>query len=171
MGALWRRLAERLHLIVTLLSAWLILTSPWVALLRRMPRDAGLLERAHLWLGFATLALGFAYLADCVRGGAWRQNFPWLPGQVGVVAADLRGLLRGRLPAAEGGGLIGAIAGLTLLALLATGATGAAWYWTQGTEAALAWRAHHLLAANTLIVFIVLHVVAVGLHLLDFVGD
>lgn len=162
---------DRLHLLVTLLAAWLVLTSPWVSMLRRIPPEPGLLEHAHVWLGQASLLLGLAYLVDCVRGGAWRLNFPWLPGQWGGVAADLRGLLRGRLPPAEGGGLFGTIAGLTLLAFLATAVTGAAWFWNQGTPAALDWRGAHIRSAQVMIGLAVAHIVTVSLHLLDFVRD
>jgi hypothetical protein len=162
---------DRLHLLVTVIAAWLVLTSPWVSMLRRLSPEPGLLDRAHVWLGLATLPIAIAYLIDCVRGGAWRLNFPWLPGQWSGVAADLRGLLRGRIPPAEGGGLFGAIAGLTLLALLVTAVTGAAWFWAQGTPAAMEWRALHIHAAHVLIGFAVAHIVTVSLHLLDFLGD
>lgn len=164
-------LRDRLHLLVTLLAAWLILTSPWVSMLRRLPPEPGLLDRAHVWLGLATLPLALVYLYDCVRGGAWRQNFPWLPGQWGGVAADLRGLVRGRIPPAEGGGLFGAIAGLTLLALLVTVVTGTGWFWAQGSAAALDWRAAHIHSAHALTGLAVAHVVTVSLHLLDFLRD
>jgi hypothetical protein len=84
---------------------------------------------------------------------------------------DLRGLLHGRIPAAEGGGLFGLIEGLLLLALLATAMTGAAWYLTQGSAEALAWRGHHALAVRGLATLFVLHAVSASLHLLDFLRD
>jgi cytochrome b561 len=164
-------LRDRLHLLVTLLAAWLILTSPWVSMLRRLPSEPGWLERAHVWLGLAALPLALAYLYDCIRGGAWRQNFPWLPGQSREVVSDLRGLLRGRMPPAEGGGLFGAIAGLTLLAMVATALTGAAWFWTQGSAAAMDWRDKHIISAHVLVALVVAHIVTVSLHLLDFLRD
>jgi cytochrome b561 len=170
-SAVLGNLRGRLHLLVTLLAAWLILTSPWVSMLRRLPPEPGWLDRAHVWLGLAALPLALAYLYDCIRVGAWRQNFPWLPGEWGGVAADLKGLVRGRIPPAEGGGLFGAIAGLTLLALVATALTGVAWFWTQGTAAALDWRDRHILAAHVLVTLAVAHIVTVSLHLLDFLRD
>ena len=81
------------------------------------------------------------------------------------------GLLRGRLPAAESGGLFGLIEGLLLVVLAITGITGAAWLATQGSNDALAWREYHLYAARGFIVLLVLHVVTVSLHLIDFVRD
>jgi len=49
--------------------------------------------------------------------------------------------------------------------------TGAGWLATQGSDAALAWREYHALAARGLIGLLVLHVVTVSLHLLDFLRD
>lgn len=83
----------------------------------------------------------------------------------------MAGLLLGRIPAAEGGGLFGFIEGLLLLALVATAVTGAAWFLAQGSSEALAWRASHVFAARGLIGLLALHVVTVSLHLLDFVRD
>ena len=41
MGDLLDKIRGRLHLVVTLLSIWLVFTSPWIGMLRRMPRDPG----------------------------------------------------------------------------------------------------------------------------------
>ena len=111
-----------------------------------------------------------AYAWSCARDGRWRLYFPWSPPDPRV-GRDLAGLLRGRIPAAEGGGLFGLIEGLLLLALLATAATGAAWFTAQGTDAAVSWRGQHILAARGLIGLLVLHVVTVSLHLLDLLRD
>jgi hypothetical protein len=75
------------------------------------------------------------------------------------------------VPAAEGGGLIGFVEGLLLVALVATAATGAGWFLAQGGDAALAWREQHVIAARTLAGLLAAHVVTVSLHLLDFVRD
>ena len=168
MRRLIARLAERQHLLVALLAAWLILSSPWVQLLRRIPRDAGFLAYAHVALGFLALLAGLTFTAACVRKGRWRLYFPWLTGRLRQSAHDLAGLLRGRLPAVEGGGLIMLIEGLLLLAFVATAATGAAWFWAQGSGEAPAWRQHHLCAAHWLIGLLVVHVVAGALHILEF---
>lgn len=165
------RLGDRLHAMVAALSLWLILTSPWITLLRRIPSGAGWLDYAHVVLGFVAALLAIAYTWSCLRDGRWRLYFPWVAPQIRTVGSDLAGLLRGRVPAAEGGGLFGLIEGLLLLALLATAATGAAWFMAQGTDAAVSWRGQHILAARGLIGLLVLHVVTVSLHLLDFVGE
>ena len=165
------RPGNRLHLALALLALWLVATSPWLGMLRRVPAGAGWLDYTHVALGFAALLLGAAYTAACLRRGRRPLYFPWSPAGLRVVVEDLRGLLRGRIPAAEGGGLIGFIEGLLLLALAATAVTGAAWFAVGGTDAALEWRGHHLVAARSFIGLLVLHVVTVSLHLLEFVGD
>jgi len=165
------RLTRGLHLAVALLSAWLILTSPWIAMLRRLPREAGWLNHSHLVLGLLALLLAIAYLVECTRDGRWRLYFPWIAGQGGAAARDLGGLLRGRIPTAEGGGLFAVIEGITLLGLLATAVTGAAWFACQGSGEALTWRGWHIVAARGLTVLILVHVVTVSLHLLDFLRD
>jgi cytochrome b561 len=163
------RLNDRQHRAVAVLSLWLVLTSPWIAMLGRIPAGADWLDYLHVAVGFVVLLLAVTYAWSCTRGGRWRLYFPLTHGQFRSVGHDLAGLLRGRVPAAEGGGLFGCIEGLLLVALVATAVTGAAWFLTQGSSDALAWRGHHVWAARTLIGLLVLHVVTVSLHLLDFV--
>lgn len=171
MGPPLDRSSDRQHLAVALLSLWLILTSPWVSMLRRISSGAGWLDYAHVALGFLALLLGFTYAWSCTREGHWRLYFPLAPSLLAVVGDDLAGLLRGRIPAADGGGLFGFLEGLLLVLLVATAVTGAAWFVTQGSDAALAWRGYHALAARGLIGLLVMHVVSVSLHLLDFLRD
>jgi cytochrome b561 len=162
---------DRQHVAVALLSLWLICTSPWIAMLRRIPAGAGWLDYVHVTLGFVTLLLATTYTWSCTRAGRWHLYFPWTPAGLGAVGRDLAVLLRGRVPAAEGGGLFGFIEGLLLITLALTAATGAGWFFTQGVGDALAWREYHIFAARGLIGLLVLHVVTVSLHLLDFVRD
>jgi cytochrome b561 len=162
---------NRQHFAVAALSLWLIGTSPWIAMFRRIPAGAGWLDYTHVALGFVTLLLAITYAFACTRQGRWRLYFPWTPRLIGGPARDLRGLLRGQVPAAEGGGLFGLIEGLLLVALTLTAASGAAWFFTQGSGDALTWREFHLYAARSMIGLLVLHVVTVSLHLLDFVRD
>jgi hypothetical protein len=162
------RLTGRLHLAVALLTGWLIVTSPWIAMYRRVPARPGWLNGSHIALGFASLALAALYLHACTRGGRWRLYFPWLAGQGGAAMRDLAGLARGRVPSAEGGGLFAVIEGLTLLSLLAAAVTGAAWFFGHGSEGALTWRGYHVAGARILIGMVITHVVTVSLHLLEF---
>jgi len=165
------QMSDRQHAAVAILSLWLLLTSPWIAMMRRIPSSAGWLDHAHVVVGFVTLLLAVTYILSCTREGRWRLYFPWASSRFGAVGRDFAGLLRGRIPAAEAGGLFGFIEGLLLIALLATAATGAAWFLTQGSDEALAWRAQHIYAARGFIGLLVLHVVTVSLHLLDFVRE
>jgi hypothetical protein len=159
------------HVAVALVAVWLIGSSPWVAMLRRIPAGAGWVDYAHVGLGLLALVLSATYTWSCVRDGKWRLYFPVVAPEVGSLRSDIAGLVQGRIPSAEGGGLFGLIEGLLLVALALTAVTGAAWFFTQGSGAAIAWRALHLHAAHGLIVLLVLHVVTVSLHLVDFVRD
>jgi hypothetical protein len=160
-------LQNRLHAAVALTCAWLVITSPWVSLLRRVPADAGFFDYAHLVAGLLGFALALAYAHACLRGGRWRTYLPWLAGDVAALAADLRGLLRGRLPSAEGGGLFAVIEGLLLLALLLVAITGVGWWLAAGGSSALDWRAAHVFGARAFVGLAVLHVVAVATHLIE----
>jgi len=171
MATFLERLAARQHLAAALLSTWLILTSPWISMLRRIPRNASVLEYSHVVLGLLALLLATTYTLSCTRRGRWRLYFPWAAGQLAAIWKDAGGLLRGRIPAAEGGGLFALIEGLLLVLFLLTAATGAAWFWTQDSSDAVLWRGCHVLVARGLAGLIVLHVVSVSLHLLDFVRD
>lgn len=161
----------RQHLLLALLATWLVLTSPWVHMLRRIPRNAGWLDYAHVGLGVLAAVLALTYLVGCFRGGGWRIYLPWLSGRMKPVTQEVSGLFRGELPTAEGGGLFALIEGLLLLATLATGLTGVAWLALAGTPEAVAWRSYHILAAQGMIALLVLHVITVSLHLLDFIRE
>lgn len=161
-------LVNRQHAAVVVVVAWLILTSPWIAMLRRVPGGAGFFDYSHLVLGFVALALSITYPLACLRATGWRLYFPWLSGNMGAVGRDLAGLVRGTIPTAEGGGLFAMIEGLLLVALFVTAISGAAWFASRGGDAALAWRSVHIVSARGLAGLVVLHVLAVASHLLDF---
>jgi hypothetical protein len=142
-------------------------SSPWLAMLRRVPREPSLVDYLHLALGAVALLLALAFLALALRAGRWRLYFPWLAGRGGQVLRDLAGLFRGRLPRSEGGGLNTALQGFVLLALLATAVTGAGWFVAQGAEAALAWRAVHASSAHVLGGLVIAHAVTALAHVID----
>ena len=171
MQAALDRLTGPLHLGVALAAAWLIFSSPWIGMYHQMPDDPGFLDLSHVVVGFAALLMGALYTAACAQGGRWREYFPWVGGEVAAVGRDVAGLVRGRLPTVEGGGLLPAIEGLLLLALLAAGATGALWFFVQGSDTAVALRDAHIAAARTFAVLMLLHFVGVAVHLLDFVRE
>ncbi len=163
-------LVNRQHAAVAAVVAWLVFTSPWVAMLRRVPAGAGFFDYAHVVLGFGGLLLAVTYSFCCVKAGGWRAYFPWVAGPLGPVGRDLAGLFRGRIPSAEGGGLYSLLEGLLLIALATTALTGAAWFLVNGADAALGWRECHVVAARCLVGLVVLHIIAVASHLLDFAG-
>lgn len=169
MDSLLERIANPLHVALAIVAGWLVFSSPWVELYKQLPADAGWITRLHVWLGWATLLLGLLYLAVCARGARWRMYFPWAGGQMGAVRRDVAGIFRGEVPSVEGGGLFALIEGLLLVALIAAGLTGALWFITEGTSAAVGWRDWHIVAARVAVALLVLHVVSVSLHLLDFV--
>lgn len=169
MRALLDRLINPLHLVIALAAVWLLASSPWLSMYRKLPAPPGAINLSHALLGTALLLLGLVYALACTAGGRWRLYFPWLSGQGGALWRDLAGIFRGRRPMSEGGGLFGAIEGLLLPALLAAAATGAFWWLQGGGADALAWRDHHVLAARTFAALLTAHVVAVSLHLVDLV--
>jgi cytochrome b561 len=124
-------------------------------------------DYAHLAIGAAMLVVALVFLALAFRGGRWRLYFPWAAGRGGQVVRDLAGLLRGRMPRSEGGGLNTTLQGFVLLALLGTAATGAGWFLAQGTEAALAWRAVHATCSHVLGGLVLVHAVTALAHVID----
>ena len=171
MKALLERLSGPLHIALALFALWLLASSPWLGMYRSLPPHAGFVNLTHVALGLAALPLVVIYIVGCSQGGRWQLYFPWLAGRLGAVGRDLGGLARGRLPAVEGGGLFALIEGLLLLALLATGLTGAAWLLLQGSDAAMVWCDVHGVLARVFGGLLILHLLAVSLHLLDFVRD
>ena len=139
---------NRLHAALAVLALWLVATSPWVSMLRRIPSGAGFFDYAHVALGWLALVIGLVYAIALLRGGRWKQ---YVPGKAA--------------------GVTGAIEGLALVALVVTGATGAMWFLLQGSSDAVAWRGWHILAARALIGVGIAHLLAVSSHLLDMVRD
>ena len=136
---------NRLHAALAVLALWLVATSPWVSLLRRVPASAGFFDYAHVALGAVALVAGVVYAVALLGRGRWRQ---YVPGKAA--------------------GITGVIEGLLLVAIVAAGATGAVWFLLQGSSDALAWRSWHILSARALIGVGIAHVLAVASHLLDF---
>ena len=157
---------NRLHLAVAVSCGWLIVTSPWVAMLHRIPDAASWFDYAHVVLGCVVALLALVYGWICLGSGRWRTYFPWVAGDVRAIGHDVKNLLRARFPSADGGGLYSAIEGLLLVALLVTGLSGVTWLAMQGS-ASLAWRSAHLFFADFLIGLVIVHVLAVATHLFE----
>ena len=171
MRELLDRLTNPLHLLIALGCVWLIASSPWIGMYHELPEAAGAINLIHVVIGLALLPLALVYTAACTLGGRWHLYFPWAAGQLGAIGADVAGIFRGQRPGSEAGGLFAAIEGLLLLALLATTLSGALWWLARGAELAVMWREVHIVAARGLALLLVLHVVAVSLHLIDLVRD
>ncbi len=139
---------NRLHTALAVLALWLVATSPWVSMLRRIPSGAGFFDYAHVALGWLALVIGLVYAVALLGGSRWKQ---YVPGKAA--------------------GITGVIEGLLLVAIVATGVTGAVWFLLQGSSDAIAWRGWHILAARALIGVGIAHVLAVASHLLDLVRD
>jgi hypothetical protein len=167
--ALLERLSGALHLTLALCGVCLLASSPWLRMVRHLPASPGFVNLSHVVLGLVVALLLPAYLAHCFQGERRQLCFPWLTGHLDAVARDLAGLVQGQLPATEGGGLLAMLEGLLLLALLATALSGAGWLAVQGSQAALAWYELHVSCARVFAGLLLLHVLGVSLHLLDFV--
>ncbi len=162
------RLADSQHLVVLLLSLWLVLTSPWITMRKGIPESAGFLDWAHVVLGLVLVPLSVTYFATNVLGGRWREYFPWLAGDFSGLKKDLGGIPKGRLPQPGGAGLFSLIEGLVLVLLVATALTGLGWFLLEGSRAAMPWRDWHIVTADILVAGMILHAVAASLHLLEF---
>lgn len=171
MKALLERGSGALHLTLALSTLGLLAGSPWLRMYRHLPEAAGLMNLSHVVLGLTVALLAPLYLAHCSQGQRRQLCFPWLTGRMGAVWRDIAGLTRGRLPTAEGGGLLPMLEGLLLLSLLATGLTGSGWLLVQGSDVAAAWCDVHVICARVFAGLLLLHVLGVALHLLDFVRD
>ena len=73
-------IGNRLHIAVALLVLWLVTTSPWVSMLRRVPASAGFFDYAHGLLGVVALIVGIFYGLVITRGGRWKLYFPLAAG-------------------------------------------------------------------------------------------
>jgi hypothetical protein len=111
--------------------------------------------------------VALAFLGLALRAGRWRLYFPWAAGRGAQVLRDLGGLVRGRMPRSEGGGLNTALQGFVLLAMLGTALTGAGWFAAEGTDAVLAWREAHATFAHVLGVLVIAHAVTALVHVID----
>lgn len=165
------RAAGPLHAVLAVLATALVLGSPWLAMVSLLKTQAAWPDLLHVGAGWAAAALLLPYALHTVQRGRWRLYFPWLAGHGRALRQDLQGLLRGRLPGSEGGGLFATLQGALLVALLAAAGTGLGWWFTQGTAAALDWHSHHTLAARVAAVLLGLHLLTGAAHLVEFVRD
>ncbi|MFU8877496.1 MAG: cytochrome b/b6 domain-containing protein [Wenzhouxiangellaceae bacterium] len=162
---------RKIHWLLALAVVMLIASRPWLTIRRVIPDDPGWVDVTHIVVGLALGPLALFYLAWNCAQGRWRRHFPWLRGDFGPLLRDLAGLVRSRIPAADGSGLFPVIKGLTMLTLLAAAVTGWGWWATEGTREVIAWRDAHALVARVFVITLVLHIVAVAAHVLELLRD
>lgn len=157
-----------LHVVVALALLALLACSPWIVMVRQWPARPHWGDLAHLALGLMVTASALGLAVGGIRRGRWPL---WLPlGRTGRarLAQDVAGLLRGRLPPSESGGLFSLFEGLLLLSLLATGTSGLAWLAVQGSDLAMDLGDWHGTLARVSAGLLAAHFSAVALHLRDF---
>ncbi|MGE6651268.1 hypothetical protein BEL05_11905 [Shewanella colwelliana] len=159
------------HLLVIVLSLFLISTSGWILMGRAIRTQASIWDLLHVYLGAVVACLSVSMLLTNVIKGKWRQYFSWLAGDFTQLSQDVCGLKKGKIPLAGGRGLFSAIEGIGLILLLLVSITGAMWYFTQGSSEALNWRSYHHSAAHGFIGFIIIHSICAAAHLLDFIRN
>ncbi|MCG9697582.1 cytochrome b/b6 domain-containing protein [Shewanella sp. Isolate11] len=171
LASLSKKMIEYQHLLLILLSVFLISTSGWILMGRGIRANASIWDLLHVYLGLLAAFFSVTFLLSNVRQGKWRQYFPWLAGDFAQVSADIKGLFKGKIPAAGGKGLFSLIEGIGLLLLFVVALTGTIWFCLQGSSEALAWRSWHHVFAKGFIGFVVLHCICAASHLLDFIRN
>ena len=159
----------RLHLWIVLSVGLLVCTSPWIFIGRSLRANASIWDYLHVYLGLIAAALGILFLLRNSIQGKWHQYFAWLVGDWGQLIQDIKGLFKGKLPVAGGKGLFSTVEGIGMLLLVATGVTGALWFFYQGTPLAMTWRSYHQVCADVFIGFLVVHLVLVASHIIEFI--
>lgn len=171
LAKLTNTLVEYQHVLIIILSAFLISTSGWIMMGRSLRASASIWDYLHVYLGLMAAGLSISMLvSNCIKG-KWRQFFPWLVLDFSHLIKDISGLCKGKLPAAGGRGLFSIIEGIGILLLVGVGFTGVLWYCLQGSSDALFWRSNHIVFAQGFMGFILIHIICAGLHLLDFIRN
>lgn len=165
------RLAGPLHAGLAVLAMALVLGSPWLSMVSRFKAGAPWTDGLHVLAGAAVACLLAPYAVQTLRRGRWRLYYPWLVGDLAPLRQDLQALARGGVPGSEGGGLFAILQGTLLLALAAAAGTGLMWWFSQGSEAVLAWHEQHVLAGRVAAVLLLTHLLTAAAHLLDFIRD
>ncbi|MCE9677687.1 cytochrome b/b6 domain-containing protein [Shewanella sp. AS1] len=166
-----RHLVDYQHLILIVLSLFLVATSGWILMGRGLSANASIWDLLHVYLGLIAACFSLSILVTSTIHGGWRQYYPYLTGDLSQVVSDLKGLAKGRIPAGGGKGLFSLIEGIGLLLLLGVSVTGLLWYLQQGSSDALMWRSWHHLFAQGFIGFLIVHSICAISHLLDFIRN
>ena len=169
--SLGKKVIEYQHLVLILLSLFLISTNGWLLMGRAIRTNASMWDYLHVYLGLLVACFSVSILLTNVVKGKWRQYFPWLVGDFSQLSNDICGLKQGKIPLAGGRGLFSVIEGIGLILLVLVSFTGVMWFVTQGSSEALNWRSYHHSAAHGFIGFIIVHSICAAAHLLDFIRN
>lgn len=173
--SMFKRLARKYidlqHVLIIVISAYLIFTSGSILIGRSLRANASFWDQSHVYLGLIGAFLSITFVITTCLKGKWRQYFPWLIADFSQLKSDILGIIKGKLPIAGGRGLFSVVEGVGMLLFLAIGITGIAWFATQGSSDALMWRGYHIQFAQGFIGFIVVHAIFACLHLLDFIRN
>ncbi|WP_394203252.1 cytochrome b/b6 domain-containing protein [Shewanella waksmanii] len=161
----------RQHQLLIVLCLYLLGTSGYLMMGRALRANASFWDLSHVYLGLLTCVIAMTFLVTNIIGNKWRQYFPWLAMDFSQLSNDFKGLFKGHLPQAGGSGLFSCVEGIGMLILAAVSVTGLMWFVLQGSADALMWRSYHIIAAKSLIVFLIFHVIFAALHLLDFIRN
>ena len=164
-------LNKHLHLSVMFITVFLVFSSPWLFMSRKLTSHGSWINVAHVYLGIVVTFLSLCFLIIHCINGYWKQFFPWLKGDISPLKNDLKNIFKGRFPVAGGRGLFSCIEGIGLLTLLATGLTGCLWFAIQGTTDAMYWRSIHSHFAVGFIVYLGMHFVCALSHCLAFLRN
>lgn len=165
------KICKKLHLGLIFFTMFLVISSPWLFMARKLMPSSSWVNVSHVYLGLVTAILSVLFLLLHSINGRWRQFFCWLDGDISQLKADLFGLFKGRLPVAGGKGLFTTIEGLGLLALVTTGITGSLWFFYQGTADAMFWRQVHINCAYAFIGYLCVHILCAISHIWTFIKN
>lgn len=164
-------LTSTCHKVLILACSYLIFTSPWVFMARKLMPKTTWWNTAHVYLGLFTALLSLFFIISNLSHGKWKLFFPWLCADIKPLLTDIFNIFKGRMPMSGGCGLFSCIEGLGLIALFGTGLTGTFWFFTQGTADALFWRGIHINFAMGFIVYFIIHIICALSHLIEFLKN
>ncbi|WP_144210784.1 cytochrome b/b6 domain-containing protein [Shewanella donghaensis] len=166
-----RAIAEKLHVIVITLSVFLVVTSPWIIIGRRLRSNASIWDNLHVYVGLIAAVFGLLFLIKNVLNSHWRQFFPWLSLDFSQCVDEIKQLKHGKLPSSGGKGIFSVVEGIGLVLMALVSITGIVWFMTQGSSDALVWRKYHILFAQGFVGFLAIHIVFAMFHIIDMVRN
>ncbi|MBR9729461.1 cytochrome b/b6 domain-containing protein [Shewanella intestini] len=166
-----RVLSDKLHVLIIACCFVLLPSSSWILIGRQLRKNANIWEYIHVYLGAIAAILGVLFVVKCCLKGGWRQFFPWLNLQFSQLIDDIVGLCKLKLPSSGGKGLLSVVEGIGLILLMGVCVTGLMWLIFQGQADALSWRKYHIIFAQGLCGFVLLHMVFAVIHVVEMIKN